>query len=200
MVKVMVLTGCATTLSNHHKTTESDYKKMSIATDINLEQLKSKCKEIECSYDKLKNKFQVNVSDENFGKSFISGGLETRTIDMAWVNGWDFVSTTVYSAGRYVGHEFFKYAEVYVKTEMVAKLDTNSNSKTGSYDKTYGYETIRTVNGTMSINSAIKIANAQYTDVTIRFYSNDGYIDVPLQREHNLSKLTQLIALSKEKY
>ena len=178
---ITLISGCASI----------DYNQMSKGSGISEIVLQQNCEHITCSYDKLKDRVQASSNDMNvlLGLS----GSETRTIQFTWVNGSNQISVDLFHITLYGSWSFIKNAEIYVGKEMVAKVDGRVDRRVGYYnDVAREHENIEQVSGLISIAAAEKIANANYEDVTIRFYGKGGYQDVELPRKHDLIYVVNL--------
>ena len=169
----------------------NDYGKMSQGSGIPETTLTQNCKEITCSYDKLKDRVQATANDMN---GFLAmSGSETRTIQYTWVSGSNQISIDVYSTALYGSWSFVESAEIYIGKEMVAKVSGQVDRIVGHYNNVANeHEKVEIISGFIGLEAAQKIAEANYKTVTIRFYGKNGYTDKELPREHDLINVVNL--------
>lgn len=180
-IAAALATGCAT----------NDYSAMSQGSGLQAVSLSTNCKEITCSYDKLKDRVQASASDMNV--LFALNGNESRTIQFTWVSGSKDISVDLYSVALYGTWSIIDSAEIYVGKEAVAKISGGADRTVGTYNKVAKeLEKIEVIHGKLSFEQAEKIAGAEYKNVTIRFYGKNGYKDAPLPRSHKLINVVNL--------
>lgn len=176
--------------------TANDYGKMSRGSGISEVLLVENCKDITCTYDKLKDRIQVIANDMSVFLSISDS--ETRTIQYTWISGSNQISVDVFLTTLYGTWSYVEYAEVYIGKNMVAKLSGRADQVLGYFDDSAKeHEKIETVTGVIDIDTAFKIAEANYEKVTIRFYGKSGFTDLELPREH---KLMNVVNLAKASY
>ncbi|MCL1146222.1 hypothetical protein L2747_09465 [Shewanella marinintestina] len=169
----------------------NDYGKMSRGSGVSETLLVENCESIICSYDKLKDRVQATANDMN-GFLAISGA-ETRTIQYTWVSDTNNISINLYSTALYGSWSFIDSAEVYVGKDMIAKVSGSVDRIVGYYNEVAGeHEKVEILTGIIDVEAAQKIAEANYENVTVRFYGKDGYKDKELPREHDLIKVVNL--------
>ncbi len=178
-----LLAACATT----------NFPQMSKATGLPVETLSQYCQGIRCHYDDLKENVQATANDQNVALLLFGG--ETRTMQFDWVSGTfpDKVTMTVFHTTLYGSWTFIRYAEVYVEKEMIAKIEGHVDRVVGKYnDVAQDHENIESVRGVISLQEAEKIASADPSTITIRFYSDSGYSDIKPPRPHKLINVIEL--------
>ncbi|BDR12940.1 hypothetical protein [Vibrio sp. STUT-A11] len=182
LIAVAALAGCAS----------NDYKQMSVGSGLSEQALKANCEQITCVYDQLKDNVQATANDQNI--MFALNGMESRTIEFTWVSNSNQIIAEVFNVTLYGTWNFSDSAEIYVGKEMVAKISGTKNSYVGTWnDVAQEHEKIETVRDVISVEQAEKIANANYEEITIRFYGKNGYKDVKPQRENNLGNVVNLV-------
>lgn len=169
----------------------NDYTAMSKGSGIPDATLRQNCEDITCSYDKLKDRVQATASDMSM--LYAMAGSESRTIEFTWISGENKVLVDVFSVSLFGGWPSVNYAEIYVGKKMVAKINGTVRRTLGAYNSSAReYEKIEMASGSISVNCAKKIAEAKPSEVTIRFYGNNGYHDKILPREHHLANVVKL--------
>ncbi len=186
LIFTALITGCRT---------GATYQQISAATGYDQAIIKKYCSDISCKLDELKGNLQATANDSN---AFLSmTGHESRTIEYNWLTGWKDISIDLFSVDLYDNWNGYNKVEVYVNKEMVATVSGKSNMITGYYNESARkVEKIERVSGSISFEQAKKIALAPYSQVTLRFYGNNGYSDVKLQREHSLIQVVNIAMLS----
>lgn len=179
---LVVLIGCAST---------HNYQQMSEGSGVPLSVLEANCSGITCTYDKLKDRVQASASDMNL--LFALNGNESRTIQFTWVSGSDSIHVDLFSVALYGSWSFIKSAEIYVSKEMIAEVSGSIDRVVGTYNSiAKEVEKVEVVSGYISLDSAMKIAEAPYEAVTIRFYGKNGYTDSTLPRQHKLINVVKI--------
>ncbi len=173
----------------------ANYQQISAATGYDKAIIEKYCKGISCHLDELKGNLQATASDSN---TFLSmTGHESRAIEYNWVTGWKNISIDLFSVNLYDNWSGYNKVEVYVGKEMVATVSSKSSMTIGYYNEyARKVEKIERVSGYISFEQAKKIALSHYSQVTLRFYSSDGYNDIKLQREHSLIQVVNIAMLS----
>jgi len=169
-----------------------DYDKAATQTGVEQETLKRLCKGITCNYDDLKDRIEVTAND---GNSFLTAmsGNENRKIEFTWVSGWEEIEITVFDVFLYGSWHFDEYAEIFINKEMVVKIDGQVDRIVGKYnDVASDHEQIEKVSRMVKISTARRIAEADASKITIRFYGKKGYTDVNLSGSNNLIQAVKL--------
>ena len=181
----LLMTGCAM----------HDYSKMSAGSGVPEAALAKHCPQIRCSYDKLKDRVEARASDGSM--LYAMNGMESRTIQYSWISGSNAIAMDLILTSLYESWAFIDSAEIYVGKEMVAKVDGQVERVVGVYNDVAGeHEKVETLSTVIDFETAKKIAQADYHNVTVRFYGKNGYRDIELTREHNLINLVQLASAS----
>ena len=103
------------------------------------------------------------------------------------------ISIDLYSTTLHSGWAFVDSAEIYIGKEMIAKVSGQVERIVGHYNESAReHEKTEIVSGTIGIETAKRIAEANYKSVTIRFYGKGGYTDKELPRKHNLINVVKL--------
>jgi|GEM_PF-1130004 len=120
-------------------------------------------------------------------------GNKSRTIQFSWVSGSKNIGIDLYSVTPYGTWSFIHSAEIYIGKEAVAKISGNVDRTVGTYNNiAKEHEKVEVIHGIISVAQAEKIANADYKNVTIRFYGKNGYVDATLPRDHKLINVVNL--------
>lgn len=173
----------------------NDYSKMSAGSGVPEAALAQNCPQIRCSYDKLKDRVEARASDGSM--LYALNGMESRTIQYNWVSGSNAIAMDLILTSLYESWAFIDSAEIYVGKEMVAKVNGRVDRVVGSYNDVAGeHEKVETLSTAIDLKTAKRIAEADYHNVTVRFYGKNGYRDVELSREHNLLNVVQLATAS----
>jgi len=180
-ILVGTLAGCAS----------YDYGKMSQESGVPKSLLAENCKAISCSYDKLQGRIQATANDMN---SFMGRpSSESRTIQYRWFSDSNKIIIDVFLTALYARWSFIESAEVYVGTEMIAKISGKVDRVVGHFNYAVkAHEKVEIISDVINLEAAQKIAEANHETVTIRFYGKNGYIDKELPRKHSLLNVVNL--------
>lgn len=169
-----------------------DYNMMSNDSGVPEEALSEFCPKLNCSYDKIKGNVQATISDMNTAVLLLSG-KETRNIQYTWVSSSTSIIVDVFHKRLTNDWSMFSKAEIYIDRELAASIDSQTDRWVGKYNQVSSqFERIEKVRGVISLDQAKKIASADPSTVTIRFYGKDGYSDETISSDHNLLYLVRL--------
>jgi len=175
----------------------ADYAAMSKGSGVPESALKSYCKKIDCKYDKLKDTVQATASDA--GGIGVLGGSESRTLQFTWVSGSSAMLVNIYDVINLYqdAWHFVESAEIYVGKEMLVKVSGSVDRQVGAYNTVAKKaEKVEVVSGVIPLDIAERVAAADPKQVTIRFYTKNGYVDKEGVRAH---KLENVVLLAKAK-
>jgi len=173
-----------------------DYNKLSQGSGVPENVLAKNCPNINCSYDNLEDRLQVGAQDFSFTSAFV--GSQSWSIKYDWVSSWDKILVKVATTSLYSGWKHVKTADIYIGKEKVASLDGGKDSFVGKYnDVAKKHELVEIVEGFVDIAIAERIARTSRENVTIRFYSKNGYTDEKIRNDH--SRLIQVTNIAKSK-
>ena len=171
-----------------------NYDKAATQSGVEADTLKRLCDGITCNYDTLKDRIEATANDAQ--NVLWAAGNETRTIEFSWASKSESINIDVFDVFLYGSWRFDEYAEIYVGKEMVFKVAGPVDRVVGKYnDVVREHEQIERISSQIDLKIARKIAEANYKDVTIRFYGKEGYKDKELPRRHSLIKVVKLAEL-----